>query len=65
MNHTVRTAVLSVTLTGLVALGLAACSDEQVIDAVDKAVDETYEVTYEVTGRTSTRSSSTWAGARP
>ncbi|RNF82775.1 MmpS family transport accessory protein [Streptomyces botrytidirepellens] len=51
MNRTVRTAVLSVALTGLVALGLSACSEEEAVDAVDKVVDQTYEVTYEVTGK--------------
>lgn len=50
MNRTIRTAVLSVALTGL-AFGLSACSDEETVDAVDKVVDQTYEVTYEVTGK--------------
>ena len=51
MNRTVRTAVLSVALTGL-ALGLSACSDEEEdVETIDKVVDQTYEVTYEVTGK--------------
>lgn len=50
MNRTIRTAVLSVALTGLV-FGLSACSEEETVDTVDKVVDQTYEVTYEVTGK--------------
>ncbi|MGW2327937.1 hypothetical protein ACWC5C_19460 [Streptomyces sp. NPDC001700] len=50
MNRTIRTAVISVALTGL-AFGLSACSDEETVDTVDKVVDQTYEITYEVTGK--------------
>ncbi|MEU1804749.1 hypothetical protein [Streptomyces sp. NPDC019937] len=50
MNRTIRTAAVSVALTGLV-LGLAACTEEKAVDTVDKVVDQTYEVTYEVTGK--------------
>ncbi|MFD7502724.1 hypothetical protein [Streptomyces sp. NPDC059850] len=50
MNRTIRTAVLSIALTGL-AFGLSACSDEETVDTVDKVVDQTYEITYEVTGK--------------
>jgi hypothetical protein len=50
MNRTIRTAALSIALTGL-AFGLSACSEEETVDTVDKVVDQTYEVTYEVTGK--------------